>query len=73
MLEFFKNTIDDDGNGLKLTIEETEMTDKKQFISNWLKDNPNDNEFDALDAWKNEVKFINQFNDWDNQLNWEDD
>ena len=26
------------------------MTEKKQFISNWLKDNPNDDEFDALDA-----------------------
>jgi hypothetical protein len=38
-----------------------------------LKDNPNDDEFDALDAWKNEVKFINQFNDWDNQLDWEND
>lgn len=49
------------------------MTNKEQFISNWLKDNPNDDEFDALDAWKNEVKFINQFNDWDNQLDWEND
>jgi hypothetical protein len=52
------------------------MTDKKQFISNWLKDNPNDDEFDALDAWKNEVKFIKQFYDWDIplvQLDWEND
>jgi hypothetical protein len=24
------------------------MTNKKQFISNWLKDNPNDDEYDAM-------------------------
>jgi hypothetical protein len=44
------------------------MTDKKQFINDWLKDNPNDDRSDALDAWKVEVKFINQFNDWDEQI-----
>jgi len=27
------------------------MTDKKQFISNWLKDNPNDDEFDATEGF----------------------
>jgi hypothetical protein len=45
------------------------MTDKQQFIDDWLKDNPEDDMSDALDAWKSEVKFINQFNDWDDQLN----
>jgi len=49
------------------------MTDKKKFIAEWLKDNPDDDKFDALDAWKDEVKFINQFHDWGNQLDWEDD
>ena len=38
----------------------TEMTDKKQFIHDWLKDNPNDDRSDAVDAWKGEVKFANQ-------------
>jgi hypothetical protein len=44
------------------------MTDKQQFISDWLKDNPDDDTSDALDAWKSEVKFINQFRDWDDQM-----
>jgi len=43
------------------------MTDKEHFINDWLKNNPDDDESDAVNAWKNEVKFINQFNDWDNQ------
>lgn len=42
--------------------------DKEQFIADWLKDNPSDDLLDALDAWDNELKFINQFYDWDNQL-----
>ena len=44
------------------------MTNKEHFINEWLKDNPDDDRSDALDAWKSEVKFINQFNDWDNQI-----
>jgi hypothetical protein len=49
------------------------MTDKQQFIADWLKDNPDDDMSDAMDAWKDEIKFINHFHDWDNQLDWEDD
>lgn len=49
------------------------MTDKQQFIADWLKDNPDDDASDAMNAWKDEVKFINQFHDWDNQIDWEDD
>ena len=49
------------------------MTDKQQFIADWLKDNPDDDMSDAMDACKDEVKFINQFHDWDNQIDWEDD
>ena len=44
------------------------MNLKEHFINEWLKDNPDDDRSDALDAWKSEVKFINQFNDWDNQI-----
>jgi hypothetical protein len=40
-------------------------TDKQQFIEDWVKRNPDDDESEALDAWKLEVKFINQFYDWD--------
>jgi hypothetical protein len=49
------------------------MTDKEHFINEWLNDNPQDDESDALNAWMNELDFVNQFNDWDNQLDWEDD
>jgi hypothetical protein len=49
------------------------MTDKKQFIADWLKDHPEDDRSDALDAWKSEVKFINHHREWDNQIDWEDD
>ena len=44
------------------------MTDKEQFIQDWLQRNPQDDETDALESWKQEVKFLNTFNDWDNQL-----
>ena len=57
----------------KYTLGLNFMTDKKKFIAEWLKDNPDDDKFDALDAWKDEVKFINQFHNWDNQLDREDD
>lgn len=49
------------------------MTDKKKFIAEWLKDNPDDDKFDALDAWKSQVKCINHHRDWDDQIDWEDD
>jgi hypothetical protein len=49
------------------------MTDKEQFIQDWLQRNPQDDQDDALEAWKQEVKFLNTFNDWDNQLDWNDD
>jgi hypothetical protein len=49
------------------------MTDKQQFIVDWLKDNSDDDMSDAMDAWKDQVKFINQFYDWDNQMDWDDD
>jgi hypothetical protein len=41
---------------------------KEDFIADWLKNNPDDDLMDAKDAWKREVKFINQFNDWDEQM-----
>jgi hypothetical protein len=41
------------------------MTDKEQFIQDWLQRNPQDDETDAVEAWKLEVKFLNTFNDWD--------
>jgi hypothetical protein len=44
------------------------MNLKEHFINEWLKDNPDDDRSDALDAWKLEVKFINQFNDWDEKI-----
>ena len=44
------------------------MPDKQNFIENWLINHPQDDETDAEDAWKLEVKFINGFCDWDNQL-----
>ena len=43
------------------------MTDKEHFINEWLYDNPDDNKSDALNAWKNELDFMNQFYDWDEQ------
>ena len=49
------------------------MTDKEQFIMEWLYENPDDDMSDAIDAWKNHIDYANQFNDWDNQLDWEDD
>ena len=49
------------------------MTDKQQFIQDWLQHNPQDDQDDALQAWKLEVKFLNTFNDWNNQLDWNDD
>ena len=45
----------------------SEMTNKEHFINEWLYDNPDDNESDALNAWKNELDFMNQFYDWDEQ------
>lgn len=44
------------------------MTDKEHFIHEWLKDNPNDDRSDAVDAWKGEVKFLKQFYDWGRTL-----
>ena len=41
------------------------MTDQQQFIQDWLQRNPQDDETDAVEAWKLEVKFLNTFNDWD--------
>lgn len=37
------------------------MTDKHQFIEEYLKKHPNEDDSDALNAWKLEVKYINQF------------
>jgi hypothetical protein len=44
------------------------MTRKEQFIHDWLNDNPNDDKSDALDAWKGEVKFANQFYEWEEKI-----
>lgn len=47
------------------------MTDKEQFVSDWLKSNPQDDSSDAHQAWKDHIKFVNSFFDWDDQI--EDD
>ena len=48
------------------------MTDKEKFMVEWLIKHPEGNEIDAFDAWKREVEFINTFQDWDNQVSYDD-
>jgi hypothetical protein len=61
-------------NDITVTLTESQHELlKEHFITEWLYDNPDDSMTDAIDAWRNHIDYVNQFNDWDNQINWEDD
>lgn len=43
---------------------------KDEFISDWLEKNSESDLNDALEEWKSFVKFVNCFNDWEEQIDY---